>query len=101
VQTIKTVFLAAIVLLGGCATVMGPDLGPASLRLQQGMTETQAIAAIGSKPNRAEVKTCGSTTGNPWTCRVLYYGSGPHMLSVYFSQSIGDDSWIVNNWHVY
>jgi hypothetical protein len=89
------ILLAALVL----AACVNATLGPASLRLQQGMTESQAIAAIGSNPNRAEVRTCGSTSGNPWTCRVLYYGSPPHTLNVYFSQN--DGTWVVNNWSVY
>jgi len=90
--------LLATLVLGACETLS--DWGPASLRLQQGMTESQAIAAIGSGPNRAEVRTCGNSTGNPWTCRVLYYGSAPHTLSVYFGQGV-DGAWIVNNWNVY
>jgi hypothetical protein len=104
--------LLATLVLSACATapplkiVPAPyrptDWGPASLRLQLGMTEAQALAVIGYEPNRAEVRTCGATSGSgPWTCRVLYYGSSPHVLSVFFSQSVVDGSWVVNNWNVY
>jgi hypothetical protein len=93
-------------LLGGCSTApltivpgkVAPDLGPASLRLEQGMTEPQAIAAVGAQPDRAEVRTCGTTSGNPpWTCRLLYFSSYPHTLSVFFSESV-DGTWLTNSW---
>jgi len=45
--------------------------GQASLRLKVGMTEKEAIAAIGWQPDSAEASTCGGETGSPWQCRIV------------------------------
>src|SRR5271165_6891812 len=57
---VKTVYilLIATVALSACAA-RPSDWRPISLRIRQGMTEGQAIAAIGYKPNTTEVVTCG------------------------------------------
>src|SRR5271157_6016501 len=47
--------------------------GQASLRLKAGMTEKEAIAAIGWQPDSAEVRTCGGETERPWQLRVLVF----------------------------
>jgi hypothetical protein len=75
-------------------------LGAFSLRLSEGMTEQQAITAVGYQPNRAEQQTCGraSTTGE-WDCRILTYGDRHSNLVIMERRS--DESWVVNNWNVY
>jgi len=51
------------------------NAGQASLRLRVGMTEQEAINAIGWQPTSAEQSTRGAGLGKPWNCRVLTFGS--------------------------
>jgi hypothetical protein len=100
---IKTIysFLVAAVVLGACAS-RPSDWRPLSLRLKQGMTESQAIAAIGYKPNTIETVTCGGERGPGWECRLLHFESSgtdsPHPLTVYEAHSYG--VWRVDSWNV-
>ena len=75
------------------------DWGPASLRLVPGMTEEEAIKAVGHWPNKAEVKTCGGdTSSGEWTCRILTFGDSYNSLRIYEQL---DGQWIVDSWSVY
>jgi hypothetical protein len=99
----KTVYilLIATVVLSACAS-RPSDWRPFSLRLQEGMTESQAIAAIGYAPNTTEVVTCGGTRGAAWECRMLYFDSSgidqQHPLIVYEANHNG--VWRVDSWNV-
>ncbi len=78
------------------------DWRPFSLRLQQGMSEQQAIAAIGYLPDSASVTTCGprEKPKEMWQCRLLKYGDihSNYTLTIYEAK-IGD-AWHVNSWIV-
>jgi hypothetical protein len=77
------------------------NAGHASLKLRVGMTEHEAITAIGWQPKSAEVETCGGSTGSPWQCRILKFGTDAgNLLVVYFSMQDSKTS-IVNNWTVF
>lgn len=76
------------------------DWGPFSLRLSEGMTEQQAVDAIGYGPNRAELRTCGTDkAGGEWDCRILTFGDQSSNLIIYERRS--DQLWVVNSWRVY
>jgi len=94
----KTCFLSlAVIVLSGCAVYFNPNA--ASLRLQQGMTESEAIAAVGQPPTSAEVTVCGANK-SPWNCRILRFKAFDqiHELTVYEAQSAG--AWRVDSWSV-
>jgi hypothetical protein len=84
------------------------DWGPSSLRLSEGMTEGQAIEAIGYRPSKAELDTCGTKAASgPWTCRILTFGDSFNNLTVFErdnaddgDQAVGLHQWIVNHWLV-
>jgi hypothetical protein len=79
------------------------DWGSFSLKLEQGMTEQQAIAAIGYSPDSASVTTCGprDQPNKLWDCRLLKYGDlgTRHDLMIY-EEKIGG-AWYVNSWRVF
>jgi hypothetical protein len=76
------------------------DWGPFSLRLSEGMTEQQAIKAIGYGPNRAELSTCGADTADgEWNCRIITFGDQYSNLTIYERSS--DEGWIVTSWRVH
>lgn len=85
----------------GCANV--PEFSPqqASLALQTGMTEAEAIDAVNRQPTSAEESTCGTGYGSEkaWSCRILHFEGDIHGLVIYESQWNG--TWRVNNWYVY
>lgn len=99
---VKTVyiFLIAAVALSACAA-RPSDWQPISARLRQGMTEDQAIAAIGYKPSATEVVTCGAP-GATWECRMLSFDSSgsdqQHPLILYEANHQG--VWRVDSWNV-
>ncbi len=74
--------------------------GQASLRLKAGMTEKEAIAAIGWQPDSAEVRTCGGETERPWQCRILEFGPLGNQLRVYLDDTDAGRP-AVNNLDVY
>jgi hypothetical protein len=62
------------------------------------MTEEQAIKAVGSWPDKVELKTCGSdTTSGEWNCRILTFGDRSNNLTVFERL---ENEWIVNSWTV-
>jgi hypothetical protein len=76
------------------------DWGPFSLRLSEGMTEQDAIAAIGYQPNMVESETCGTNSKRgAWDCRVLTYGNRQNNLTILERRSGG--SWVVNSWSMF
>jgi hypothetical protein len=87
----------AVIALSGCATFFDP--GAASLRLRQGMTESEAIAAVGRPPTSAEVRVCGGSS-SPWNCRILTFKAFDqiHELTVFEAKSDGE--WRVDSWSV-
>jgi uncharacterized protein YecT (DUF1311 family) len=76
------------------------DLGCKSIRLRQSMTEQEVMAAIGYRPNKVEMQTCGSHTDHPWSCKIFTFGSLYENITVYFSEGTSDN-WMVNSWSVY
>jgi hypothetical protein len=72
------------------------DPGALSLKLDQGMTTQQVIAALNYRPNSAEQETCGSSTSSPWSCRVWIFTDGTRGLKVLFRNEGG--AWVVNSW---
>lgn len=90
--------IPSIVLLAGCSPAMLRDVKSASLQLQLGMTEKEAITVVGFPPNMAELSTCGEKTkSGAWTCRKLTFeGLGNEELSVLEYHEKG--TWRVNSW---
>lgn len=79
-----------------------PGLGAKSGRLALDMTEQQVMSAVGYRPNKVEMKTCGERAPHgPWTCKIYTFG-GPldSDLIVYFAVA-KDGVWVVNGWDVY
>lgn len=82
--------------LPGAAYARQFDPGALSLKLNQGMTMQQVISALGYRPNSAEQDTCGTSTPQPWPCRIWIFGNVYSQLRVYFANVNG--VWMVNNW---
>lgn len=76
------------------------DLGCKSMRLRQSMTEQEVMAAIGYRPNKVEMHTCGSSTDHSWSCKIYTFGSSYDHITVYFEEG-PVDNWMVNSWSVY
>ena len=82
--------------------------GPSSLQLAEGMTEQQAIKAVGYSPDKAELQTCGTEApSGPWTCRIITFGDSYNHLTVFErddaddgDRSVGLHMWGVNHWIV-
>ncbi len=88
----------ATLALSACAS-RPSDWQSVTLRLQQGMNEDRAIAAIGHRPDSVEVIACGVDRGAAWECRRLSFtssGSDPHPLIVYEANYGG--VWRVDSW---
>ncbi len=95
------IFLIVMAIAASSACASRPsDWRSVSLRLQQGMNEDQAIAAIGHPPDSAEVVTCGVDRGSAWQCRRLSFNSSgadaQHALIVYEANYGG--VWRVDSW---
>jgi hypothetical protein len=91
------------VLLGFLSTVAvgDDDWGAVSIRLSPGMTEQEIMKAVGYRPNKAEVKTCGGNTRDGgWMCKVYTFGYAAKYLQVVFSEA-SSGVWIANSWSVY
>jgi hypothetical protein len=76
------------------------DLGCKSMRLRESMTEQEVMAAIGYRPDKVEMHTCGSSTDHPWSCKILTFGSPYENITVYFEKGPIDD-WTINSWSVF
>lgn len=81
------------------------DWGPASLRLQEGMTEKEAIQAVGYTPSKAEIHTCGSqSNGGSWDCRILTFGNiafGNIDSKLNIIEARVGANWLVSSWNVF
>ena len=93
--------LAVLMTVGGTSVLRAQGgWGPFSLVLSEGMTEQEAINAVGYSPNKAELSTCGSeSVGGAWNCRILTWGDRYNYMRVYERRSGG--LWVLNNWSVY
>ena len=78
------------------------DWGLLSAQLSPRMTERQVMAAIGYRPNKVELQTCGSDTPNgPWQCKIFTFGNLHSHLTVRFFEDDSDHLWHVKSWEVY
>jgi hypothetical protein len=95
------IFLISVAVFSACAS-RPSDWRPFSARLWEGMTENQAIAAIGYAPNTTELVNCEAARGAVWECRMLYFDSSgieqQHALVVYEANYNG--VWRVDSWNV-
>lgn len=85
-------------LLTGCATApSGPvwNASQATMRLDVGITEAEAINRIGWAPERAEITSCGPAYER-WTCRQLFFGYLGNRLMVILENFGG--VWRVRSW---
>jgi hypothetical protein len=102
----RVVLPLSLLLISGCASLAATDWGPASRRIQQGMTEQEAIKVIGYAPNRVQMSTCGGLNGIPrWSCRILYYDSEGgigtnHPMTIWEANSGGSGEWRISSWDV-
>jgi hypothetical protein len=79
--------VVAVDVLLGTASFAQSVWGSKSALLDLGMTEQQVMNAIGYRPNKVEMQTCGqSSQGGPW---------------VLFEQSPRDGAWRTNSWSVF
>jgi hypothetical protein len=75
------------------------DWGCLSMRVQDGMTEQEVMNAMGYRPNKVEMDTCGSRTSHSWSCKVYTFGGSYSQIVVWF-QRADEGYWIVNSWSV-
>jgi len=75
----------------GLASNQNWSASAASLRIDVGMTEQQAISRIGRNPERAEVPTPG--------LRMIHFGEIGNKLIVYFERD--RNNWVIRSWGVY
>jgi len=99
-QSIIFVALTAIsAILAACST-SGINARSQAHLLEQGMPEAEVASLIGN-PNKISVRTCGSDTDNPWTCKVHEYTSyffpdeEKTDFTVYYYQLYGN--WYLNH----
>jgi hypothetical protein len=86
--------LAALLVVALCAGCAG--MGVLSQKLDQGLTEQEVRARIGS-PESVSIETCGSSTPVPWSCKKYKYEGLDGLLIVYFAQG-RDGTWRVDSW---
>lgn len=78
------------------------DFGFLSARLSPEMTENQVINAIGYRPNKVELSTCGNQSpSGPWRCKIFTFGWPKSNIRVIFYEDQSKHIWHVNNWSVY
>lgn len=78
------------------------DWGLLSARLSPRMTEGQVMQAVGYRPNKVELKTCGSDSANgAWQCKIFTFGGLYSNLTVWFFEDNSAHLWLVNSWSVY
>ena len=74
--------------------------GQISALLDKGMTEQEVIQAVGYRPTKVELQTCGQdTTGGAWSCKIYTFGNMYENLRIYFHE--GTRGWLVNGWSVF
>jgi hypothetical protein len=77
------------------------DWGQLSSKLAPRMTEQQLMQAVGYRPNKVEVQTCGGNTKDgAWMCKIYTFGYPASHLTVRFYED-GVNKWYVNSWDVY
>ncbi len=99
---------APAVLMSGCAYDPVYDaqmtahwhLADNSNLLEPGMPADQVLTVMKTPPDSTSLQTCGSSTPDPWQCKVYKYDGGGKTLWIYlmYSQTVG--GWIVNNWTI-
>jgi hypothetical protein len=90
-----------ILLLAGCDAADLRDIRSASLKLQQGMTEVEAINVVGFPPDSADLGTCGTNTKKgAWTCRTLTFNGLGNNHRLMVIEALVDKVWRVNSWSV-
>jgi hypothetical protein len=76
------------------------DWGCLSMRMREGMSEQEVMNAMGYRPNKVEMTTCGSQTPQPWSCKKYTFGGSYNAIMVLFER--GDEgNWLVNSWTVF
>lgn len=103
-KTRHIVLVAFLLCVTACASSPSTPTRPQdwrrySLRLQDGMTEEQAIAAIGYSPDSVNLNVCGAPSNSQ--CRILSYDSTGqgldwHPLTVWESSRNG--KWTIIAW---
>ena len=71
-----------------------------SLMLEPGMTEDNVVIALGYRPTKVEMKTCGPDKGR-WTCKIYVFGNSLGFLKILFGRVNFDSKWHVNSWIVF
>lgn len=102
----KLAAVAALMLLVGStvfpnttAMAQGVDWGLKSALLEEEMTEAQVMRAVGYRPNKVSLETCGSQSQHgSWSCKILMFGGLNQNLKVLFRKA--ETTWIVNSWFV-
>ena len=93
--------ISAAGILAGCGAAHAWETwGQITLYIKVGMTEQQVFSTIGWLPNKVEQKTCGTATPNPWSCRILVYGTYSGGLRITEEEWSGGQ-WHVNSWAAY
>lgn len=99
-QTFLYSFIICVSIIARSEAGYGFDWGPFSLRLAEGMTEQEAINAVGYRPNKVDQTTCGANSaGGAWDCRILTFGDLYGNLMVLERRS--GSLWVVNSWIVF
>jgi len=105
----RTISLFALLLfsltaLVGCTTT-GTNISVSQAKrlsydFEIGQSEESIVEILGY-PTETEVKTCGSSTDNPWDCRILTYTwvLEADSLLLYFQR--GQFGWYLNSWSWY
>ena len=92
----KTVIMLATLLI--TSTAAYADMAYASHSLSDTMTEQEVINFLSNYPYKVSLKTCGSDTTEPWTCKILTFGRPGDQLDVLFHRRL-DGVWEVNSWY--
>lgn len=75
------------------------DWGLKSASLEENMTEAQVRSAVGYRPNKVSLETCGAKSEHgSWTCKIYIFGDSLNELRVLFRRS--NEEWVVNSWFV-
>ena len=91
--------LTLAVLIEFCSPLQASGWGELSGHLAENMTEQQVVTALGHRPNKVELQTCGSKTSEPWTCKIYTFGEMTNNIKVLFQKI--DGAYLVNSWTVF